>query len=423
MKQIDSQTTDSQRVDSQHNGFDIVIGNPPYISSENMPQIIKDNRHLFETAHKKTDIYVFFYEIGLKLLKQNGILSYITSNKFLSQDYGLKLREALLANQILKIVNFNANVFESANVNPCIIALCKTYIRNNIIQVKNINSLQEWEKLSYSRIKQEFFKTLENHNFRLTLTQEKLTLLDKIKQQSHRLDDICFVSYGCRPCGNAKNPNLKKSDLIHTTPIGNAKPYIESKNTYITRYTIHSHDYLDYQADKIYNAMFEELFIPHKLMAGRTLRDTSLINFIYDDKGRFCNDSMCCIVPYKELVEATYISLRKQINDNKIDLSKMYHLKFLQGVLNSQIIRFYVRELLHDGLHFYPEHQKQLPIPKITESNQKLCDEIIVLVDQILESKTKDSNADTTKLESQIDSLIYTLYNLTESEIQIIQGE
>lgn len=405
-------------------GFDLIIGNPPYISSEHMSQIIKDNRHIFTTAHKKTDIYVFFYEIGLKLLKTNGFLTFITSNKFLSQDYGLKLRELLLTKQIQTIVNFNTNVFETANVETCIISLNNAFKPHNIIQIKDISSLEGWENLKFDTIDQETFKVLDNYNFRLTLTQEKLALLDKIKEQSHRLDDICFVSYGCRPCGNAKNPYLKKSDLIHTTPIGNAKPYIESKSTYITKYAIHAHDYLDYQADKIYNAMFEELFTPHKLMAGVTLGDTNLINFVYDDKMRFCNHSMCCIVPYKSLEKATHLnlSLKRQISDNKIKLSKSYNLKLLQGILNSKVIKFYVKELLHDGLHFYPEHQKQLPIPKITESNQTLCDEIIALVDRILESKTLDSDNDTSKLEAQINFLVYKLYNLNNDETNIIKG-
>ena len=60
-------------------------------------------------------------------------------------------------------------------------------------------------------------------------------------------------------------------------------------------------------------------------------------------------------------------------------------------------------------------------LPKITESNKSLCDEIIKCVDKILESKAKDSTLDTKKLESKIDSLVYTLYNLTNDEIGIAE--
>ncbi|RDU59761.1 Eco57I restriction-modification methylase domain-containing protein [Helicobacter marmotae] len=419
--------SDTSQIDNEINneeGWDIVLGNPPYLSSENMPKVIKDNRHLFETAYKKTDIYVFFYEFAFKILKPKGVVSYITSNKFLSQEYGLKLRELFLKNKLCKLINFNTNVFKSANVDTCISVASKHYTPNNVIKTANIEHKQDYngfESLPLKGIHQESFKSLALCNFRLTLTQEKYQLLESIKAQSHTLEQIAFVSYGVRPCGNAKYPHLKKEDFIHKLPIGNAKPYIEAKSSFILPYRIHTHYYLDYQKDKIYNAMFESLFTPAKLMCGRTLSNTDLINFVYDDKGRFCNDSMCCIVLWKDLVNATHTSPKKLINEDKIALSKRYDLKFLQGVLNAKLISFYVKELLHDGLHFYPEHQKQLPIPKITASNQHIIDTIIALVEEIL--ALKDSSADISHLESQIDALVYALYGLSEEEIHIIQGD
>lgn len=403
----------------ENTGFDIIIGNPPYISSENMPKVIKDNRHLFQTAHKKTDIYVFFYELAFKILKNKGVVGYITSNKFLSQEYGLKLRELFLQNKLCKLINFNINVFKSANVDTCIALASKDYVSNNLIKSKNIEHKWDYmgfEAIDFKPINQESFKSLALCNFRLTLTQEKYRLLESIKVQSYKLEQIAFVSYGVRPCGNAKHPYLKKKDLIHQSPIGNAKPYIEAKSDFIKPYKIHTHHYLDYQKDRIYNAMFEELFTPAKLMCRRTLSNTDFINFVYDDKGRFCNDSMCCIVLWKDLVNATHTSPKKLISDSKIALSKRYDLKFLQGVLNSKLIAFYVKELLHDGLHFYPEHQKSLPIPKITESNQHIADSIIALVNEILAQEMSQ------ELQSRIDSLVYELYHLSEEEVRIIES-
>lgn len=100
----DSTSNTDKNPSLENTGFDIIIGNPPYISSENMPKVIKDNRHLFQTAHKKTDIYVFFYEFAFKILKHKGIVGFITSNKFLSQEYGLKLRELFLQNKLCKLI-------------------------------------------------------------------------------------------------------------------------------------------------------------------------------------------------------------------------------------------------------------------------------------------------------------------------------
>lgn len=166
--------------------------------------------------------------------------------------------------------------------------------------------------------------------------------------------------------------------------------------------------------------MFEELFESKKLMAGRTLGDVSQINFVYDDESRFCNDSMCCLVLWQNLQNAKHQTPQKQITKAKIEISKKYDLKFLQGVLNSSAIRFFVRELLHDGIHFYPDHQKQLPIPKISEENEALAHEIINLVDEIL--RLKSQGKDSHELETQIDALTYKLYDLNADEIALIEN-
>ncbi|HIV48502.1 MAG TPA: hypothetical protein IAA33_01520 [Candidatus Helicobacter avicola] len=102
-------------------------------------------------------------------------------------------------------------------------------------------------------------------------------------------------------------------------------------------------------------------------------------------------------------------------------------LLYILGLMNSRLYKWLITQmtnLIQTGQYAYGAKDKieKLPIPKITESNQTLADEIITLVKQIVESKAKDSNANTSELESQIDSLVYALYNLTESEIQIIQG-
>src|SRR5690554_3454894 len=74
-------------------GFDVVIGNPPYVNVEKIDPKVKAISKSFRTAHLKYDLYVLFFEKAIDALKPKGTLSFITSNKFLSQGYGLKLRE------------------------------------------------------------------------------------------------------------------------------------------------------------------------------------------------------------------------------------------------------------------------------------------------------------------------------------------
>lgn len=131
-------------------------------------------------------------------------------------------------------------------------------------------------------------------------------------------------------------------------------------------------------------------------------RISSELCFSYDNRGCFILDSMFMINAANE----TFV-------------------RYLLGVLNSNISRHWIRQnaaTLGEGIYGAKIYIEKLPIPKITESNQTLCDEIVALVDRILEVKAKDSDSDTKELESQIDNLVYKLYNVIDEEIQIIKG-
>lgn len=109
-------------------GFDIVIGNPPYISLENFPKSKRKDlwQTLFKTYAARGDIYCLFYERGLELLRDGGVLSFITSNKFQKAAYGLELRKLLASQQIVQLVDFcELPVFEAA-ADPIIVVLTKS---------------------------------------------------------------------------------------------------------------------------------------------------------------------------------------------------------------------------------------------------------------------------------------------------------
>ena len=100
-------------------------------------------------------------------------------------------------------------------------------------------------------------------------------------------------------------------------------------------------------------------------------------------------------------------------------------IKYLTGLLNSTFIYFAMRSFYMGGGidgELKTNNLLKLPIPKITESNQPLANEIIKCVEQILSLKKADSSNDTAELESQIDSLVYKLYNLTNDEIATIES-
>lgn len=102
------------------------------------------------------------------------------------------------------------------------------------------------------------------------------------------------------------------------------------------------------------------------------------------------------------------------------------NLYFLNAILNNPICLFYLEQVYSKldstGWQWKKAPVEKIPIPKITESNKPTADKIIALAERILEQKEQDPSSSTQELEKEIDSLVYTLYNLTDEEIKIIEG-
>ncbi|MGX3043725.1 TaqI-like C-terminal specificity domain-containing protein [Helicobacter sp. T3_23-1056] len=143
------------------------------------------------------------------------------------------------------------------------------------------------------------------------------------------------------------------------------------------------------------NCAYLEDFEKEKIVWAEMTKESC---FIYDTSGFFINQT-CYFIP----------------NANK----------YLLALLNSKLIYFYIQQIasgLGDGaFRWIKQYIEKIPIPKIDSKNQKIADNIINLVNEILESKAKDSTANTAKLESKIDDLVFELYNLDTKEIKIVK--
>ena len=383
---------------------------------EKIDSTIKNNINSFETAYKKYDLYILFYEKSLQLLKKGGVLSFITSNKFLSQEYGLILRKELLKNTIETIVNFNYDIFDNATVRTCILILNKQKPKyKHSIQLIDINSKKDTDKFvnrKYDIVFQNVFETTEYNNFRINLTEEKMSILDKIDKNCIRLEEICSVNYGLRPISIS---GKEKTEFIKDNFLDGYKKYFEGKDT--GGWIINSYRYLNYLKEDIYNPMFEELFENPKLAGLCTLSEINKLRFIYDEKNYYANHSVAILILWHLFENVNNSTIKRNISAEKIQLSKEFDYKYLQGILNSKLIKFYVNELFYDGTHFYPNQMKALAIKKINGEQQK---ELISIVNQ-LHSELKDNiKSDVTLIENQIDILVYKLYNLTYEEVKII---
>lgn len=394
--------------------FDVVIGNPPYVNVEKIDQIIKDHISSFQTAYQKYDLYVLFYERGLNLLKKDGVLSFITSNKFLSQGYGLKLRELFLQKNLNLIINFNYDIFESATVRTCILQVSNSVsLKENeimIIDVATKNDAINFFEKRFKRLRQEIFYKTEQNNFRINLDIEKLRIIEKIKADSLSLEEICSVNYGLRP--SSEKLKLKKEHFIYQlNSSGKFKKYFEGKD--MGYWLIKESSFLDYQPEIMYNSMFEELFEYEKLVGLRTLSDIGKLRFIYDKDGFYCNDSVVVVTLWSLFENVRHQSVLRNISKKRITNSKNFTYEYLQAILNSKLIKFYFNELSYDGTHFYPNHMKTLPIKNVSKKYQEKISQLVLNI-----REKQFNNIDSTSDTDYLDLLVYKLYQIDHQELK-----
>ena len=416
-------------------GFDVVIANPPYVNiyelEKKFKEYVSSNTELFPSAYMKFDLYILFYDLAFKLVNRSGIFSFISSNKWMNNSYGTKLRKRLIEqSQIRSLINFNGDVFEAA-VDTNIIIAQNSFRKQSMFvreyakeEMKNENmSTLFSSRLDFCKLDQQTFLEIDDYLFRLTLTDSKLKIIEKINRHSLILNDICFVGYGLRLV-NTETGAGKDSFVADKKINKNYFPYIEGKD--LGYWVIKNHKYLNYLPHKFYNAMFENLFVRERLVCLVTLSDINKLRFCYLDEHIYSNHSTVIVKNWFELKNEEYSTVATEIKSRDLDRARRFNYKFLQATLNSKITKFYVSELLYDGVHFYPNHIKQLRIPIVSEAQQK---KIVDVVENILnfigDSREVLDGARQAKVkecERQIDQMVYELYGLTKEEIKIVEG-
>jgi len=415
-------------------GFDVVIANPPYLSSKNIDESLKPvYEKIFYSPTAHYDIYIIFMEKALQLLKPGGNFCFITSNKYFSQKYGSNIREILLKKQILRIISFNFKIFE-ATVDTAITIVKNTDNKSghkiktlalNETDLKNKGSFLLgsilFEEGRYKTTEQAFFKELPDFNFRLDVNKKDFELREKIISDTLSLEDICFVIYGA-VLHNA-DKKIKKDRFIFEESDKGLKPYIEGK--FISRWRVNKINYLKYSPNIHREPRYSELFENHKLVGKRIIGRDGL-SFLYDQNHLYADNTVYIVVPYHSLPRNKYSQLRNLINDSQVKISKEYSLLFLLSIINSHLFKWLFQKFFSFGLDIYPIHIKKLPIKVADDKEQK---PFIDLVDKILAITKDDYLKNLTKqvrvrdYEKQIDQLVYKLYDLTPEEIKIVEND
>lgn len=401
-------------------GFDCVIGNPPYLGGREWKE---DNGNAYEyfinkyeVAEYQFDIYALFWEVGITLLKDKGLIGYITPNTWLNNQSNKKLRQYILRKtQILQIVDYSKiKVFDQATVLPIITVLQNT--KSHTINT-NIFEPKDGEIIQLQEINQGIWADDDLSIININLSTKDLKLRDKIEADSHPLESLALIKFGIKIYETGKGtPKQKATD---------AKQRIFEA---------------DKQKDKSYR----------KYLEGKDINP-----FKVEYKNRWLKYGINLAAPRDPLLfEGERILVRRIVGKTLIAAytnsdyvtsqllqivkpNEQRDTKFLLGIINSKLLAYYFRKKYNRQDKTFPEIRiyelASLPIRKPNESQNTLKKEIEKLVDKIIELQ---ENKGTVILQSKIDQIqnqidyceqklndiVYALYGLTSEEVELIEN-
>ena len=380
-------------------GFDIVIGNPPYVAVRSGAISDPDKRMYkssFQSATGQFDLYALFMELGINILKGHGVLTMITESTFVNNKDFAALRKLIVRENTLAVVAYlGEKVFTSASVDVTISSILKKrYCKDDRISI--CQSYENFLENDFISIHQHIFDSEEN-NFEIKVRSNlsDLALFEKMKEGRIRLGDIAELPRGAEFGAN--------SDEIQNIKL-NAGYYPLLVGKDIKRYCINfAEKYIPF--DRFNVSVYKEFWIYEqpKLFIQR-IRNLSLKDRIvatYDQDGYICTNTLRMLYIKEE------------------SLKKEYPLKYILALLNSTLINYIFRTLFLNK-DIYKYQLEQIPIPVVSNKEQQ---PIINLVDKILAAKQVDSKTDTSEWERQIDKLVYDLYGLDDTERKLIEGE
>lgn len=384
-------------------GFDIVIGNPPYISALEAKKILssfirQQYKEKYESACGTYDMYIIFLELGLKLLCPDGVLSFITPSKYLSAEYATALRSLILRDYSLNMISdfSDIRVFKSAGVST-IISQLSNKAQSSKVEFRKYKTTTD---VSSTRTYDNDVLSLMPNNLWGYLLSEKVDLFMKIFNKSVTIDEYADVN----ACSTAAEAEEYENNLTEAKT-SNAFKYINNGTIqrYIQLWGVKSiktgHMLHPYLGQGCISNRRREMFAQEKLIFVKLAKCPQVY---LDEHGEFAS-----------------------ANTNMVYNLRDYEYKFLLGYLNSSLFNF-IYHTMFGGLSMLGTIQMQAPqikkslIPVLKARTQQKP--IIDLVNSILTKKKQNPQADTSVEENAIDKLVYQLYGLTEEEISLIEN-
>ena len=431
-------------------GFDIVIGNPPYVEAKKLKYIASTLKGLYDVYSGTADLSIYFNELGLNLLAEDGVISFITTNKFFNTGYGQKVREQLSSQYINIILNFEqVEVFEDILVSSVIFNIKKAAKEHG-----HQFTYEKFYKLDCTEFKREFVQRQSDFGhypqdylgegewsfadlYQLLLKEK----IEKGKTVLKELDGVKVyrgVTTGYNPafiitdeqCDNLIKEDPKSSEVIKNMLQGrNIRKWYYNESDENLIFTRKGTDI------ELYPAVKAHLFNFFNKLKPKTETDSSEGRKPGNYKWFEILDNTAY---YREFEKSEKIIWGLTADKWAYTLDTEQHylpsnayiltsdtipIRFILGLLNSKLLHYYfgfIGVMTAGGAYTLKAATiEAFPIATGTREQQK---EIAAKVESILNAKAKDKQADVSSIESEIDHLVYNLYGLSDNEIKIVEG-
>lgn len=427
-------------------GFDIIIGNPPYIRVQNLPyrelDYYKDN---FKSFFQKGDIYLLFIEMGLKLVKVNAPVTFINPTLFITSAYGKTLRKYLMDYKIAEFTDFSdLPVFQDVITYTGIFRIERK--KPDVIQYRKFTTLANIDDTIYSKpfaLINQSNLTYDNWSFQSNSANDVFSKIFK----NEALSNIATINSGCftgldecffvddeiihefhleneiiKPVVMGKEP--KKYTLqsptkkaIYPYTMKNGKTEIIQEEEFKTKYP-NAYSYLL----KNKNLLLERKDSRRTFLeAGKvwySYTRKGLIDIFNSEKillGYIVSGNTYCLDDFGYIFS---VGRAFSVSSNRKDISN----KFILSILNSNVSKYLMKSTcpIKQGGFFKisSEYLNKFPIPNTDEKTQI---QLVHLVDKVLEARQQGK--DSVGFEREIDELVYKMYDITSKEVEIIEKE
>lgn len=410
-------------------GFDCVIGNPPYVSAPNQVELFPEQRQgiieggRFNTLYQKWDLYVPFVELGLQLLKEEGLYAQIIPYPFTNQLYAMPLRRMVLEDyDLLQMVDLRGEkVFAGATVSNCIPVVRRSR-REGVVRIARQRAR---EKIAVVGARGREELPLDGKSYVWHLGDDAP---DAARHEGMlTLGDLCYISKGMVLNADERTAKgkFRKGDLVRDAQDDvHCRAYVEAKD--IGRYTVRRVRYLEYDTERVPGQLsrptFRELYERDKLIVNRL----GEMQVMLDEGIHYLqSDSSFCVVLWRDLKGVENSSIGNSVakfcrfpRSEMEELSEGVSLKYLLAILNSSYAARLLGRLRGGDYHIYPAHLRGIPIPhasaeeraqlerlaeQMLEVQRRLQRQISAADRQLLEQRAE-------LLEGQIDGAVERLY-------------